>query len=82
MERTQKNDIVSAMIFEKEEAAFVLSAFDFTIKEKGVDLEAKENLVLKVLRAKIKCMHSTSEHIADVRNLECELLGYDKVDVY
>ena len=80
MERAQKNDIVSAMILEKEEAAMVLKSFEFTMKEKGLDLEAEENIPIKAIHAKLKCMHSCAEHIAEIRNLECIQLGLDTVD--
>ena len=81
MERAQKNDIVSAMIFEKHEASFVLKSFEFAVKEKGLDLEAEGNLPIKAIHAKLKCMYSAADHIAEIRTLECELLGFDKVDL-
>jgi hypothetical protein len=68
-------NIVSKMIFTKDEAGFVLKSFEFAMKEKKVDLESKDNRELKLIHLKLRCMHNMADEIAEIRGIECELLN-------
>lgn len=74
------DDIVTSIIFEKEHAEFVLKAFEFAIKQKGIDLSDNQNIEIRYIHAKLKVMVSASEYIKEIRELERQILDLNDKD--